>query len=118
MPKKVKYIKLWPDELQPRSKEEMRKNSKQRKERGFGYIDAWSFDTYLAQVISNYAKWYLSNSPGYWHKTPEETEQVLKIIHKGFKNYSEQHFEKSPEDIKHWLEAKELFFKHFFNMWT
>lgn len=118
MVKKEKYIKLWPDADTPRKKKELKLNHKQRVERGFGYIDGWSFDTYLAQVISNYAKWYIVHSPGYWHDTPEETEKVLKIIHKGFKNYSEQHFEKSPEDIKHWLEAKELFFKHFSNLWT
>lgn len=118
MPKKVKYIQLWADVEKPRNKKNMKLNRKQRKERGFGYIDGWSFDTYLAQVISNYAKWYLSNSPGYWHKTPEETERVLKTIQKGFANYSEQHFVKEPHEIKHWLEAKELFFKHFSNMWT
>ena len=119
MAKKVKYIPLWPDIEKPRNKKDMKLNHKQRKERGFGYIDGWSFDTYIAAVISNYAKWYLAMSPGYWHETPEETDKVLKIIENGFANYAEKKFEvDSLDEIEDFKEAMKLFRKYFGHLWT
>lgn len=91
----------------------------QRGKRGWGVSDTWSFDAYLAKVISEGTRHLAEVSNGYpsAFENPEDWEKVLMKISKGFGDYSKYVFDDNVDCEKSYREAMELFMKHFESLW-
>lgn len=114
-------ITPWPEkemDWSDRSKEEYERHIAERKERGFSFVDAWSFDTYIASVISNYAEHARKTNHGYpMGLTEEKWDKILKTIQIGYGNYAEHKFDTLEHEIKDFKKAQRLFKKWFMNFW-
>lgn len=119
----TKYHKLWTDkEIDWKDKHyDREKHENDRVKRGFSDYDAWSFDTYIAVVIANYARWQRKNAPGYPSGiSPEKWDEILRTIEKGFLNYSNDKFTTKGDrgEIEDFDKAMKLFKKYFGSFWT
>lgn len=90
----------------------------ERIKQGFSRYDFWSFDTYIAAVIANYAEYAMENGLGYPANVVNEHEyrQILEKIRVGFANYAEHKFDLEYDDAL-FKEAMDLFKEYFYDFW-
>ena len=97
----------------------------QRGWRGYSDFDVWSFDYYLAEVISKGCLQLAKETHGYPHESsPEEWDKTLKQISKEFEDYNKimeleegyEHFSREEYDKKV-NDMFELLKKNFGSLW-
>lgn len=121
--KEDKWITPWTDKKKnidwDSDRFDQEKHLNQRAFRGFSDYDAWSFDTYIAAVLSNYFKWNRKYNAGYPDGEDEkEWYKKLRRAEKAFADYAEGEYlngTKENGDIE-W--ALKFFKKYFGIFWS
>lgn len=91
----------------------------QRGRHGWSPQDAWSFDTYLAEVISEGCTHLRAGHSYPGNLEPEKWDEILEKIASGFGDYVMGRFEWLDDDpgYARFHESMELFVKWFGNLW-
>ena len=117
---KIKAIRM---KNKYQEKRYIKKNNKQRAKNGYGIVDLWGFNFFLADVISKGCKELAETAHGYPSdedecQSLENWKDILLAISLGFKLLDETNYKEKTEQDKEDIDrAWRLFQKYFEGLW-